>query len=159
MPDDLVTIARFSNLAAAELARNDLEAAGIRAVYFEQNSIWSNVGVMLQIAAGDAERALAVLAKSDKYAKHSNHRGADQSLTSAVGEEPVEATEELNSREKAADRAFFMAIAGLVVPLLAIYVAWQLGIVVFRRGRLSPRMRIRAIWAAAINLVVVVLLV
>jgi hypothetical protein len=163
MPDELVTIARFSNLVAAELARSDLESAGIRAVYFQSNGLLSSHDVQLQIAATDADRALAVLAKTKNHAKHrakrTAHSGAQSNVDLAASEGSAKAIEDLTPREKAADRAIFAALVGIPLPPLAIYVLWQIGIVILSHERLSPRMRNRALWAGVLSLLDVALLV
>ena len=157
MTDEFLTIASFPSIAAAELARSDLEQAGIRANYFESNGFMSGHGVQLQVAAADAEPALAVLAESEKHAKHhANHGRHFHDLgiaSSAANENSPECYEDQSPREKAADRAFFLAFVAMAVPPLAFYVGWQLGIVIVSRQRLSATMRKFAIWTGVLLLV------
>ncbi|HEX4000746.1 MAG TPA: DUF2007 domain-containing protein [Pirellulales bacterium] len=71
MNDQLVTIARFSDQIQAALARNDLQAAGIKS-FLPGESIsamaWhlTNAfgGIRLQVAAEDAPRAIAILSET-----------------------------------------------------------------------------------------------
>jgi hypothetical protein len=133
MAYEIVTVARFSNTAAAELARNGLERAGIRAACFQSDGFYSDLKVRLQVDAVDADRALAVLAETENHAKHHAKR------------------EEQTPREKAADRALFAAIIGMLLFPLLIYVVWQLAIVITSRDRLCRRMRHRAVAACVIS--------
>lgn len=155
MPDEFVTIAEFSNIAAAELARSDLERAGIRATFFELNGFPMGGGVPLKVAAADAERALAVLAKTGEHAKHpeSHQHHPPVAEDSKSASDSASCFDELNRREKAADRAFYMALVGIVVPPVAFYVGWQLGSVIVSREQLSAKRRKFAIWAGALLLV------
>lgn len=68
MSGELVTIARFSEPLQAALARNDLQAAGIKSVLLDESfasTVWYLTtavgGIRLQVAAEDAERAAAIL--------------------------------------------------------------------------------------------------
>lgn len=64
MPDHLVTIATFTTPAEASIARNALEAAGIRAVLSDEVTVdmaWYLAtalhGIKLQVAGADVQRA------------------------------------------------------------------------------------------------------
>jgi len=68
MPDDMVTVATFTNTVEAEMARNELEAAGIRAFLMGDNSanIFGGMtalfgAIPLVVASGNQLRALAIL--------------------------------------------------------------------------------------------------
>jgi hypothetical protein len=70
MAGKLITIATFENTTEAQVAKNALEAEGIRAVLGDEMTVdlfWnlSNAisGVKVQVLEDDAERALAVLEK------------------------------------------------------------------------------------------------
>ena len=67
MSDDLVTVATFSDLPEAELARERLELEGIRAFVLEAQTagvmpyVTGSTGIRLQVKPGDAEQAREIL--------------------------------------------------------------------------------------------------
>jgi hypothetical protein len=71
MSDGLATVATFGSPVEANLARNQLEAAGIKAFLADEETVgmvWplTNAlgGIQLQVGDRDAKEALAILAKS-----------------------------------------------------------------------------------------------
>ena len=168
--DELVTIARFSDSFSAELARNDLQAAGIKAFLIDQ-SFASNVwylttavgGIRLQVLASDAKRAAQVfsseshahrvLADDDRMADE--HHPNDGAISN---EEPDEEIDDSTPREKDARRAFRSSILSLLFPLLGVYTVWLLLKVAFSNERLSRQMRNQTLWAAALSLPVLAVL-
>src|SRR5258707_1016358 len=70
MDDKLITIATFGNAVEANLAKNRLETAGIRAFLADEDTVdmaWQLTGavggIKLQIPEGDEEVALSLLEK------------------------------------------------------------------------------------------------
>lgn len=69
MDDELITLARFPSVGAAEAARMCLEAAGIPALISERDALrldpfqpTRKVGIRLQVRAADADEARDILA-------------------------------------------------------------------------------------------------
>lgn len=64
----MITIARYTNLLEAHIARGRLESEGITAVITDENMIWANWlladaigGAQLRVAEEDSVRALRIL--------------------------------------------------------------------------------------------------
>ena len=153
MSDRLVTISTHLEPMEAAMARNRLDAAGIRAEILDEQTTalaWqlggAIHGVKLLVAEGDAGRALLILGGVDDL--------PDEPETgfTAVPPEPDEDGAPLNKREEAAERAYRSALLGLVVwPLqawaaLVIMDAWS------SEEPLRPSCRRSLVWATWLNL-------
>jgi hypothetical protein len=167
MRDGLVTIATFANPVAANLARNRLEAAGIRCSLSDEETVgmvWhlgNALGrVKLQVRAADAEEARAFLSPDGRA-----HRPEPGETDEPVGSlrqaeqppdlppaEPEEPDPPLSAREQDAERAFRGAVIGLLFWPFQLYVLWLLLKVFVSEEALGPVQRRRARAAAAINL-------
>lgn len=165
--DELVTIARFSDPFAAQLAHNDLQAAGIKSFLIDQaftSNVWYLTtavgGIRLQVAAGYAERAAKILSRESHAHRHEpeadvaedDFRGDDATADEDQDDEPSR----LTPREDDARRAFRCSILSLLLPFLGIYTVWLLLKVWISHEELSRAMRNRALWAAALSLPVVI---
>jgi hypothetical protein len=145
MPGKPITIKTFDNSIQAHLARNCLVDAGIPATLSDENLVgthWalSNAvgGIRLQVPEDDVARAKALLdAEPDE-------RASDI--------EPDEAEPSLSRREDDAERAFRGAVVGALFWPLQFYVFWLLLRVYLSDDALRGRHRSRAIWAAVINI-------
>jgi hypothetical protein len=167
MSDRLVTIGTFGSAVEANLARNCLQAAGMKAFLADEETVsmaWhlTNAlgGIKLQVQDGDAEEALAILAEgttSDLLA--SSQAGEALSPPSDVEQLPEPGVAEADepepvptSREQNADRALRGAVLGLLLLPLQVYVFWVLVKVFVSDERLGPGKRRNAVVAAIINL-------
>jgi hypothetical protein len=176
MAESLTTIATFSDLLQADLARNDLQAAGIE--FFLVGEAFASVawhlttavhGIRLQVPTADAEQARAILSAPARHGMDEDasgdttSSGADAEVDHEHGpdetghekreeRDSTEEPEDLTRREQTADRAFRGAVFGLICPPLQLYIFWLLLKVLVSEERLSHPSRNRALWAAAINL-------
>ena len=173
MIDRLVTVATFDNLVEAHMARNCLEAAGLKSFLMDEETVgmaWhlSNAlgGVKLQVGEEDADEALAVLAEAAPSTSTSADSQeaiscppTDASPQIEVEEaEPEEPELVLNEREMNADRAMRGAVLGLLLVPLQFYVFWLLLKVFMSKERLSPVQRRHAVIATLINLPMVMIM-
>jgi hypothetical protein len=146
MSDDFVTVATFSDAMEAEIARNRLEAEGIRAVLMDRETVamaWHVAqaigGVKLLVAEADEERAVeildnrrfvpdeedvpedAIVAAADRHKlapRHDEHQAivAAENLDKVASLEPDDDTP--TERELDAERAFKSQVfAFLFFPL------------------------------------------
>jgi hypothetical protein len=134
MPDKLVTIAAFGTLAEATMARDQLEAEGVRAVLADAEAVgmaWYLTsafgGVKLQVMDVDVDRAISIL-------------GADNVTPIGDGESPPDETgkgferdsdmPDDDDRESPTDevieRAFRAALLGVLFLPLQFYSVWLL---------------------------------
>jgi hypothetical protein len=182
--DTLATVARFTNPMQATLARNDLEAAGIKAFLVGEaftSMAWhlTNAvgGIRLQVAIADVEQAQAILSRPAQERMNEGVSG-DKTILGAEGEaiknnawdeineevrkgEEEESTEEFKEatrRDEIADRALRGAACGILFLPLQFYVLWLLLKVLASNEQLSRRSRKRALWAAVISLPYTILL-
>jgi hypothetical protein len=144
--DNLVTVATFTNSIEATLAQQCLEAEGIPA--FLQDEATVNVawhltigvgGIKLQVNREQAEQAMLILAE------------ASQADYSALVEEEEEPEENLVSKpslaDRLAERAFRVAVLGIIFLPLQLYSLWLLVKLLVSRRKISSKGQILA-WAA-----------
>lgn len=163
----LVTIARFYDVVQAELARNDLGEAGIRAFLLDQgivSTVWYLTtavgGIRLQVAAKDAERALTILSQREQETIPAREEGSvavevpdgEEEGDFPDADDEDDAQPQPTKREEDAERAFRGAVLGLLLLPLQLYVFWILLGVLTSEERLAPRYRLRALLAAAISI-------
>lgn len=171
MAGNLVTIARFDLAGQAHLAKNALEAAGIRSILADEQTIamdWllSNAigGIKVQVLEEDAERAVAALEESlgggDKIddetlaaeAERAEPEAADEPADSAApiadaAAAPSEIAAEENragtpsERDDYARRFLLAAFFGLIVPLLWFYAVYLFLNAAFGPGTLTSTNR------------------
>ncbi len=165
MDDDLVTVARFDNSVEANLARNRLEEAGLRAALLDDNTVdivWalSNAlgGVKLQVRAADAEQARRVLDGDEGDEAGADAAGAEpaEGLGAELAAEEVEPDEDAGppatERDRNAGRALRAALFGLLFWPLQFYAFWLLLKVYLSDEPLQAQPRRHALVAAAVNL-------
>src|SRR5688572_23527678 len=116
MNNALTTVAVFQTPVEANLAKNRLEEAGMRAFLMNEETasmfqLTNAIGVKLEVGEQDASEALAVLAESHKSDIASpDESGQAPNLTEFEDDEPEPV---LTSREENADRAFRAAVLGI----------------------------------------------
>ena len=166
MSDEFLTVATFDSPIDANLAKNRLEAAGIRAFLADEETVamtWqfaNAVGaIKLQVAARDFNRALDLLAERSPGAGPPAEAAAglaaedpdvEQGLVAGTAEED-EPEPARSAREENAYRAWRGAVFGLLFWPLQLYVFWLLLKVYVSDEPLRPEHRWRAWVAAAIN--------
>ena len=85
-PDELITIARFTNQPELDIARGFLESEGIPSWAPEEHLVASTGGLYgivvggmrLQVKASDALRASKLIEEIDEAASPSNNEGVDE---------------------------------------------------------------------------------
>ena len=130
MSDSLATVATFGSPVEANLARNLLEAADIKAFLADEETIgmaWHLTitfgWIKLKVGDRDAEEALAILAESEAADLPAPGQADEALPPTSGGEQPpelgwVEVDEPelaLTSREQNADRAVRGAVLGLLL--------------------------------------------
>jgi len=165
----LVTLETYMNAMQAHLAKNQLEAAGIRGVLadeFAATTYWhlSNAigGIKLQVAEEDFERAAVVLDSFQKIryveddadvSEESSSLPVEGSASPESPPPPHEEDEEpkLNSREQNAERAYRAALFGFMFFPLQFYATWLLLDVWQADHPLRPAVRRKLYWAIGFN--------
>lgn len=168
MSDELETIVTFWSPMEANLAKGQLEAAGIRSFLSGEEAaamtwLLTNAmgGIKLQVAARDADRAHACLAEAELATAQDLDEAAvrneaeftdpDQAPDSAdSGDE--DAGPALTVREQNAERAWRGSVLGLLFLPLQFYVFYLLVKVYLSEDELRREHRRHACFAAAINL-------
>ncbi|MGZ3383236.1 MAG: putative signal transducing protein, partial [Isosphaeraceae bacterium] len=160
MSDRLATIATFGSSIEANLARNRLEAADIKAFLDDEETVgmaWHLTsalgGIKLLVGDRDAEEALAILAESETADLPAPGQADEALPPTSGGEQPselgrVEVDERelaLTRREQNADRALRGAVLGLLLLPLQLYAFWLLLKVFVSDERLSPDKRRRTV--------------
>lgn len=164
----IVTVARFDQAGQAHVAKNALEAAGIRAVIADETVVsmdWflSNAvgGIKVQVLEEDAERAVAALEAAlgsegepldedalaaEAEAMSAEHPDEQPSASSGPpsGVFPsvatmVEPGRRVSERDQYARRFLLAALFGLVMPPLWFYAIYLFFTAVFGDGPLSER--------------------
>ncbi|MDY3559244.1 DUF2007 domain-containing protein [Gemmata sp. JC673] len=164
MAGKLVTIATFDSAGQAHEAKNVLEAAAIRAVVTDEETVsmlWhistAVGGIKVQVLEEDADRALAVLDEAfgkepaDREPSAPGHEPADEAdepgaNVPAPGTTPeavaaAGAPVPARSREEYARVLFFAAWLGLVFPPLWFVALYYFIHAAFSEEPLSPRGR------------------
>jgi len=167
MNERMQTVATYTTSIEANLAKNCLEAAGIRTCLVDQESVgmvWSLAnaygGIKLQVSEEDAQEAVAILEEVRQEARLPPGQTAGglpfpddiEHRTDGPAEMPDEPEPVLTSREENADRAWRGSVLGVLLAPLQVYVSWLLLKVLFSKERLSADKRRRALRAAFINL-------
>jgi hypothetical protein len=134
MPDKLVTIAGYSTLAEASMARDQLEAEGVKAVLADAEAVgmaWYLTsafgGVKLQVMDVDVDRAISILGGDDVMPIGDGEsppdeigEGFERDSDIADDEEPESPTDEV------INRAFRAALLGVIFLPLQLYSVWLL---------------------------------
>jgi hypothetical protein len=160
MNDEFVTLATFGNALEAEMARNRLEAEGIRALILDRETAsmaWHLTqaigGVKLLVAPADEDRAALIL---DHPAERLDRSEADaivsqEDLDKVAPLSPDEPDEPPTERELNAGRAFKTQVfAFLIMPLqvLALYFIVK---VFLSEERLNGRPRRAFLWTLGLH--------
>ncbi len=128
---DLVTIDRFTSLAAANVARATLEAEGIAAFLADEIESQSHGGVRLQVARADVAEALDILREAHSTPREDLQPAAawDESCHRCGSDEIYPVV----SRARAYARALVISMfSGIAVQMLA-FGARQAGIEISAR--------------------------
>jgi len=169
MRDDLVTVATFSDPIEANLAKNNLEAAGVHALLADQEAVdmifaaGSALGwIKLQVGNDDVNVARAVLNQLDNHKTLGEIELAQASLGTSetrwipeFDEEEAgddEAEPRATERDNDAERAFRGAILGLLFLPLQIFVFYLLLRIFVSTDSLGDRQRRKVLIASVINL-------
>jgi hypothetical protein len=162
----LVTVYTFDDPVEANLARNHLEVSGLQAFLANEEIVdmiwsWGNaIGwIKLQVTDQDADSARAVLNQpidSDTWPDVDldvTSIDADQSSQTDEPDDgdPDEPESTPTDRETRAERAFRVAILGLLFLPIQLYAFYLLLRVFISNDSLNERERRKAIIAAAIN--------
>jgi hypothetical protein len=173
MSDELVTIATFDNTVQANLVRNQLAAAGIRATLVDEHTVgvnwlWSNAigGVKLIVREEDYNDAAKILddpaadrppdeagqtfLDSDEPGQDEDD-AAEDDVTQDEAEAPDKTQLAPTQREQDAERAYRAAFIGILFGPLQLYAAWLLLSVWLSHERLAGEYRRKAWRALAIN--------
>ena len=159
MADKFVTVGTFWNVMEANLARNRLEAAGIRCLMdgtavVETDWAVANAigGIRLQVPPAEAEAATALLKAEEGtlepgWEDLAEDEEGEEDAAQPAGEEAEVPDGELTQREKDAARALKGSLFGLIFPPLLFYSLWLTIKVIVSEERLS-REKARAAWWA-----------
>lgn len=178
MSQTLITIGTYWDVVEARLAKIHLEAAGIRSVLQNENSVSMNwlefanmsKGVQLQVESADVDAAIEVLEQKspavdeigDEWDTHGESTGDDddddekerepETLTGSFDTTTVEDKyAPLNAREKRIQRAYLTAIVGLMFVPLEFYSTYLLGVSLLSEEPLRPALRRKARLAGLVN--------
>lgn len=157
MTNRLITIATFGDTMEAQLARGELEAAGIPAVLANDNvtSMWGLPmgidGIQLQVNESDRQVAKKILNDTSPtdFSDHAEHEPFDASPDDEDEEE--EYAEPFNERERNVDRALWAALLSLLFPCAWPYSMYLLLSVYLSQEPLRAEKRRNAIIAAFLN--------
>ncbi|WP_020470731.1 putative signal transducing protein [Zavarzinella formosa] len=158
MAERFVTIQMFENPIAANMAKNRLEAEGVRAFLSDEEVTGINLGnavggVRLQTAAGDAERAVRIL---QSPSEPEDGEPVSEELVVIDRDDPAFDRDDDDrrepellptEREKVADRAFRGGILGLIFSPLQFWVFALVVRVYFSNQELRGHYRTKA-WVA-----------
>jgi hypothetical protein len=165
MSDELVTVATFDDPVKAAMARNYLEAGGVRAFLLDDLTVgmtWglSNAvgGIKLQVKASHVLRAEELLENlpgddPDEEAADlpegafATRETADELREEA--EEDLQEQEAENPRNQAVDRLFLCTVGGLVFIPLQFYALWMLLNLTSIEGEVSAARRWK-VWVSVL---------
>jgi hypothetical protein len=150
--DDLMTVAISQNATEANLIKNQLEAAGIKAFLSGEEAAamaWHMSGafggIKVQVPASAAEDALSILERKAWQVESEKEKASVATAkTLAKMDDDEEPAEILSDREKAANQAARAAVFGLIFWPLEIYAIGLLLWVYFGPGKLEGRPRTNA---------------
>jgi hypothetical protein len=180
MDDELVTVATYWSPIEARVAKNRLEAAGVRAFMADELTVEMNWalgnavhGIKLQVRRDDLELADEALGNEDKVppdeldavaiAAATEEEAAEESVETdatdkAESATPDEAEPESNDRQRLAQRVLRGAILGVLFLPLQVWVFCLLIRLFVSDEPLGQEGRKAALIAAAINLPLMVVL-
>jgi hypothetical protein len=154
MVNDFVTVATFTNSPEANLAKQRLEAEGIRCLLLNESTV--NVAWHLSVAVGWIQ--LQVLQEDVDVAKSILVSELDyQPVTEAESKKFDEAEDydipPLSWADKTADRGFVASVIGILFVFLPIqiYSLWLLLSLLIYRQPISPNRRIKVIVALVLD--------
>jgi hypothetical protein len=153
MVNDFVTVATFTNSPEANLAKQRLEAEGVRCLLLNESTVnvaWHlsvAVGwIQLQVAQEDVDVAKSILVSELDY----------QPVTQAESKKFDQEDDDippLSWADKTADRAFVASVIGILFVFLPIqiYSLWLLLYLLIKRQPVSPNRRIKVIVALVLD--------
>ncbi len=153
MVDKFVTLATYTNSIEANLAKQHLETAGIRAFLANESTVdvaWHltiAVGwIKLQVPESDVDLAISLLTTDVE---------AETTEQSEFQDDADDDIEKLSWADQTADRAFRAAVIGLILFILPIqiYSLWLLLRLLVSRRRISRNRRVKVIVALILDLV------
>jgi hypothetical protein len=164
--DELRTVATFANAADAAIARNALEAAGLRAAVADEYTLTADpllhgaIGfIKVQVRAADLERAAEVLADAESLPPSVLTEAALAAGPGDEGDEGDTADEfpPESEGERLVRYAFRAAVMGLLAcpPLLHVYSLYLLLRVAVSPGELPPAANVRFYVALLLDLAVI----
>jgi hypothetical protein len=164
--EDLVTVAVLQTPTEANLVKNQLDAAGIKAYLADQEAVamvWHMTGafggIKVQVASSDMDDALALLERKAWEDKPEEDKAAVATAeTLAKMREDEDEEEVLSDREKTANKAARAAVLGLLFWPLEVYALWLLLKVYSSPQRLTGRPRTKVKLATWITIPVTVFL-
>ena len=171
MSNDMVTVATFTDPVEANLAKNRLEASGVRASLANEETVDMNwllanalEWIRLEVCDQDADAARAVLNQHDEI-ETSSAKGPED-FSPAIGEgEPIpepdpedgeddDAADDFDQiptiRERDAERAFRGAVLGILFFPIQLYVLYLLVKIFVSEESIGHRERMKAIIAAVL---------
>ncbi len=134
MSDKLVTIATFSTLVEASIARDQIEAEGVRVFLADTQAVgiaWHLTtamgGIKLQVMDDDADRAISILEVDDGPSVSDGESWSDEVAEDSEWEIGKTHKDEYEPpTDELVDRAFRAAFLGLIFLPLQLYSVWLL---------------------------------
>lgn len=164
MSKKLVTVATFGTPTEANLARNQLDAEGIRAFLADETTVgmaWhlGNAvgGIKLQVADDDAERALSILESNEKVPISEDDWQSDDIADTPDFDHNDEDEETESPSDERVARAFRAAVLGLLLCPLQFYSLWLLLIVFCDKTPLNANRRRQAVTTLILDLPIIFL--
>nr|WP_228048882.1 DUF2007 domain-containing protein [Nodularia sp. LEGE 04288] len=151
MGNNFVTVATFTSSPEANLAKQRLEAEGVRCFLLNESTV--NVAWHLSVAVGWIK--LQVAEENVDFAKSILVSELDYQSVSDVGMEQDDDDIEMPSwADKTADRALITSVISLIFVFLPmqVYSLWLLLSLLISRQNISPNRRIKVIVALVLDL-------
>lgn len=164
MSDKLVTIAIFDTLVTANIAKDQLEDKGVRAVLADAAAVgvaWHLTsaigGIKLQVTDKDTERAISILEDRDTISTEDGESLSDE-VTEGLERDIDEGYEDEHESptDEIIDRALRSAFLGLIFLPLQFYSAWLLLRMAWDRDPLSSANRRRVMMTVILDAWIIV---
>ncbi|NJR76495.1 MAG: DUF2007 domain-containing protein [Scytonema sp. CRU_2_7] len=163
MANNFVTVATFNNSIEANLAKQRLEAEGIRSFLANESTVdlaWHltvAVGwIKLQVHESDAAQAKFILGSSKLDAQSVAEGDKTTAQEQLLVQDEAEDDEiiKVSWADQTADRAFRVAVIGIIIIFLPfqLYSLWLLLRLLVSRDRISHNRRWKVIAALLLNL-------
>ena len=156
----------YTNAIDAAMAKNLLEAEGIKALIADDQAIgmaWQMSiamgGVKVLVSEGDLPRAEAVLAGLNRSLAHEVSQEPDSNAGEGTSTEIYDESSDLETqqtacsdRERLAEASWKGSLISILFLPLQLYVFWMLLRIMSSEAMLRPRFEKLAWWAAAVNI-------